>query len=260
MNRSITKLCCIILLVVATTSVLTSIPTKAEGTPAATQDVPGQKVKIKASDGLDLVGLFYPVVGGKAPAVLLLHDGVSTKEQWLPYVPSFTRAGYNVLVVDQRGMGETGLGTPAKSGGPELHDQDVLAMAAWLRQQSTVDGNPVALIGTRLGANYAIRACAIDDQCHTVIALTPSTDFFGVKTVESIKAMTKDKSLFMIAGQIGESGAISMKQLYAAASNNINIMTRIYGLDFKFGTDLFDEDPNLMPMVLLWLNTYNHSS
>src|SRR5258708_24482930 len=179
MSSSIPNRCCIRLLVVAATSVLTSIPARAEGTPAATQDVPSQKVKIKASDGLDLVGLFYPVVGGKAPAVLLLHDGVSTKEQWLPYIPSFTRAGYNVLVVDQRGMGETGLGTPAKSGGPELHDQDALAMAAWLRQQSTVDGNPVALIGTRLGANYAIRPFPIDGQFHTVIPLTPSTHFFG---------------------------------------------------------------------------------
>src|SRR5258708_13328044 len=108
-------------------------------------------------------------------------------------------------------MGETGLGTPAKSGGPELHDQDVLAMAAWLRQQPSVDGNPVALIGTRLGANYAIRACAIDDQCHTVIALTPSTDFFGVKTIDAIKSMPKNKSLFIIPGHICPRRPISIK-------------------------------------------------
>src|SRR5260221_14682804 len=112
MNRSITKVCCIILLVVAATSVLTSIPTRAEGTPAATQDVPSQKVKIKASDGLDLVGFWLPVAGGKAPAMLLLHDGFSTKEQWLPNVPSGSRAGERVMVVEQRGMGETGVGTP----------------------------------------------------------------------------------------------------------------------------------------------------
>src|SRR5258708_35102930 len=133
---SIKKLCCVLLLGIIASSLLIGGPIRAEGTPAATQAVTGQKVKIKAPDGLDLVGLYYPVTVSKAPAVLLLHDGVSTKEQWLPYVAAFTQAGYNVVVVEQRGPGETRLGTPAASTprSGAVHHKPDLPMAPWSRQ------------------------------------------------------------------------------------------------------------------------------
>ena len=248
-------LICVVLLAVCASSIFTRTTSYAEGTPDATQ-VTGQEVKIKAADDLDIVGLFYPVTSGTAPAILLLHDGVSTKAQWLRYIPSFTQTGYNVLVIDQRGKGETKLGS-ATGNLYDLQDKDVPVVMTWLRQQPTVDSAAVAIIGARLGANFALRTCAADALCHTVIALTPSTDFFGIKTEDSMKAMTKDKNVFLVATQYGEAGAVSMKALEAAAPPNINLMTRLYGGGISLGPGMFDSDPNLMPMVLLWLKTYN---
>jgi len=257
MKVSFLKLCCVVLLGIIATSALGGTTSRAEGTPAATQDAPGEKVKIKMADGLEIVGLFY-ATASKAPAVLLLHDGVNTKDEWIPYVPAFTGAGYNVLVVDQRGVGETAQ-SPTVGNAAELKDKDVPEMVTWLRQQPTVDAKAVALIGSRLGANYAIRACAGDEQCHTVIALTPSTNFFGIKTEDAIKAMKKDKAVFLAAAEYGENGGDSLKQLMADSSGDINFMVRVYGLGFEYGTGLFEKDPALMQMVLLWLKTYNHS-
>jgi dienelactone hydrolase len=235
-------------------SAFANTTSRAEGT--ATPE-PGQKVKIKASDDLEIVGLFYPAAS-KAPAVLLLHDGVATKEQWLPFVPAFTEAGYNVLIVDQRAAGETGMGSTVGNAA-ELKDKDVPAMVAWLRQQPSVDPDAVALIGARLGANFAIRACAADEQCHAVVALTPSTDFFGIKTVDAVKSIKKGKALFLVGSQFGEKSVQSIKELESAAADEVNIMSRRYGMGFKYGVDMLEDDPSLMPMILLWLKTYNHS-
>ena len=260
MQKNLLKLLCVVLLGISISSALPRTVTlvRAEGTPPTTQEATGQKVKIKAADGLEIVGLFYPVAEGKAPAVLLLHDGVNSKEQWLPYIPDFTGAGYNVLVVDQRGVGETGK-SPTAGNSAAMQDADLPALMAWLRQQPSVDPDAIAPIGARLGANVALRACANDEQCHAVVALTPSTDFFGIKTGDAMKAMTKDKAVFLVASQLGENGGKSLKALQAEASDNINFMTRLYGMGFQYGTDMLREDPSLMPMVLLWLKTYNHS-
>jgi pimeloyl-ACP methyl ester carboxylesterase len=253
------KFCLVVALLMMASSALPQTSSRAaEGTPVATaQAAEGQKVKIAASDGIQIAGVFYPM-SSKAPAVVLLHDGVSTKTQWQPYVATFAQAGYNVLIYDQRGSGDTPRSqTPGDLG--TTGEKDVLTVVAWLRQQSSVDPDAVALIGARLGANFAIRACALDDQCHTVVALTPSTDFFGVKTEDAFKSMKKDKNVFLVATEFGESGSKSLKALTADSANEINLMVRQYGLGFESGPAMIDKDPNLMPMILLWLKSYNHS-
>jgi pimeloyl-ACP methyl ester carboxylesterase len=251
------KLVCVILLAVIVGSAFSPAISHAEGTPAATEQANGQKVKIKEPDGLEIVGLYYPAASGKGPAVLLLHDAVATKTQWAPYVASFTEVGYNVLVVDQRGRGETGPGVP--TGNPAQQQLgDIPAMLSWLRDQPTVDAESVAIIGARLGANFAIRACATDDKCHVAVALTPSTDFFGIKTADAMNSMPKDKAIFLVAGEYGEQGGQSLKTLGAKASTEINLMTRVYGGATDYGVQMLAHDPTLMPMLLLWLQAYNH--
>jgi dienelactone hydrolase len=250
-------LVCVALFGVSATSAFPNAASRAQGTPPATQAAQeGQKVTIKAEDGTDIVGLFYPAAA-KGPAVLLLHDAVSTKKQWLPYVPAFTSEGYNVLVVDLRGFGETKSGKAGPKS--DLPDKDIVTEMTWLRQQASVDADAVAVMGARYGANFAIRGCALDELCHAVVALTPSTDFFGITTEDAIKSMTKDKAVFLIASQFGENGGKTLKALEADISSQVNLMTRMYGLGFGFGSSMFDDDPTLMPMVLLWLKSYNHS-
>ena len=65
-------------------------------------------VTVKAADGLVLQGDWHRADKPNGRAVLLLHMLHSSRHAWDALIPDLTRAGIDVLAVDQRGHGETG--------------------------------------------------------------------------------------------------------------------------------------------------------
>jgi pimeloyl-ACP methyl ester carboxylesterase len=145
---------------------------------------PAQPVRIKAEDGLPISGLFYPSTlrGQASPAALLLHQINGTKAQWQPLIPALLAEGYSVLAVDLRGFGETGGQINWKRA-----EADVATLLVWLRDQSGVDGDEIAIIGASIGANLALRGCASDTGCRVAVALSPGLDYFGLTTGDAIR-------------------------------------------------------------------------
>ncbi len=230
--------------VTAATAVATESGT---GTPG-----PAQPVRIKASDGLTIVGLFYPsaLSGQAAPAALLLHGVNGSKAQWQPLIPALLAEGYNVLAVDLRGFGETGGEINWKR-----TETDVATLLAWLRDQSGVNGDEIAIFGASIGANLAIRGCAADAKCRVAVALSPGLEYFGLTTGDAIRKMSK-KAPLLVASQIDSASAQGVKTLAEIASGNV--MIRVYD-GGKHGVQLFDYD-DLIPMMVQWLRSYNRAS
>jgi pimeloyl-ACP methyl ester carboxylesterase len=52
---------------------------------------------------------------GRGPAVLLLHGGLSNRRIWFSQIPWLVKAGRQVVLLDTRGHGASGLGTHALS-------------------------------------------------------------------------------------------------------------------------------------------------
>ena len=83
-----------------------------------------------------------------APPVLLLHGGSGSWTHWVRNIEPLARAGWQVLVPDLPGFGES-------AAPPDGHDADVLP--AWLERglQTLVGDAPLPLVGFSLGGLVA---------------------------------------------------------------------------------------------------------
>ena len=233
-------------------SALTETPTPAMtglGTPP-----PVEEVKIKLSDGIEIVGNYYPSMfsGRQAPAALLLHQNGGSKEEWLPLIPFLQEAGYAVLAVDQRGFGKTG-GTRNYAKLPD----DAVELVGWLQQPSIASGE-VAIIGASVGSNAAIIACGKIETCKVAVALSPGLNYFNLKPADAIKGM-KGKSLLIVAGQLDRESASGLHTMALSASATNNVMMRLYAGSSAHGVVLL-QFMDLAPTIMSWLNMYNHPS
>lgn len=108
-------------------------------------------VSVVSSDGTKLAGTFIDSGRSGSPTVILLHGLYQNRGRCLPYVPIYRSLGYNVLLVDLRGHGESG-GDHTDWG---LHDADDMnAWTSWLRQM-----NPsmrIGMHGISLGAAMSL--------------------------------------------------------------------------------------------------------
>ena len=104
-----------------------------------------QHVTFPTSDG----GLIYAdVYGGGARGVVLAHGGQFNKESWAPQAKALTDAGFHVLALDFRGVGQSR--GPGQLSGP-LH-LDILAAVRYLKAHGA---RSVSVVGGSLGGGAA---------------------------------------------------------------------------------------------------------
>ncbi len=138
-----------------------------------------ETVRFPSHDGTPLVGWFVPATAGGAPApmVVLVHGYGPARWELLPHAAYLHRAGYNVLLFDFRGRGESG------GGGLTLgvrEPLDVRGAVDYVLSRPEVDPDRVAVQGVSLGASSAIIAMADDPRIAALIAESPFTDMRGV--------------------------------------------------------------------------------
>ena len=209
-----------------------------------------QRIEIAASDGLTLVGDFYPSDQTSAPAVLLLHMMGSSRTVWqrTGLIDELVAAGYAVLAVDLRGYGQTG-------GAHDwiLAEQDIQIWIDWLRDQPNVDPDRIDLVGGSIGAMLALRAMMNDGDVVTAITLSPNLTFIGVDAETAMIAI-RDRPIYMIGSHGDRPAADCLRRMADLAEGDALI--QFYAGSIH-GTDLFFTHPDLAPALVRWLDTYN---
>ena len=209
-------------------------------------------VKVAASDGLMLVGDFIPAPGeGNKPAVLLMHMYQSVRQAWKDFVPELTKAGYSVLNVDLRGHGATG----GKTNWPQAVT-DVQTWLDWLRAQPNIRANSLSIIGASVGSNLALIGCANDKDCVTAIALSPGSDYFGLRPKDFIVDGLKDRSALLVASQKDGQSATGVKQFAVTATGEIGVQLYTGSLH---GTGILNSPvfkKRLTTMMINWLDDH----
>ncbi len=117
----------------------------------AEQNYGWQPVDVVSADGTKLHGTYIEDVAHGASTVILLHGLYQNRSMCIPYAGLYRNMGYNVLMIDQRGHGESG-GTHTTWGMKETEDMD--AWVDWLRAK-----NPsmrIGMHGISLGAAMAL--------------------------------------------------------------------------------------------------------
>jgi pimeloyl-ACP methyl ester carboxylesterase len=152
---------------------------RAAGVPAAS---PGS-VQIDTFDLVKLqAALEFPIgVPAPVPAVLLLHGFGEDRAVWNDFKKALLEHGFAVMTLDLRGHG----GSKTKNNLPiaasldwrtSPHDfpLDMDAAMTWLKTQTRINSNKIAVIGVDVGANLALIASGKFRQVRTVVAVNPN--------------------------------------------------------------------------------------
>jgi pimeloyl-ACP methyl ester carboxylesterase len=112
---------------------------------------PGQRVELRARDGVALEGSYWPGAAEDVPAVLLLHGINNDRTIFAAHSRWLNELGYGVLAIDFRGHGASAA-VERTFGWRESADAE--AALAWLRRRSPE--RRIGVIGVSLGGAAAL--------------------------------------------------------------------------------------------------------
>ena len=140
-----------------------------------------KEVFITAPDGTRLAGTYVPAARDLHKTVIIFHGIYHNRGMSLTYVPMYRKLGYNVLLVDHRGFGESG-GRGTTWGTNEIGD--INAWVTWLR---TKDAQvKIGMHGVSLGAAMEL-LYAQTDGGHTIAFYVADSSYGNIMSMATGK-------------------------------------------------------------------------
>ncbi len=201
------------------------------------------RVQVAADDGLMLHGHYYTPFEGESPAVLLIHQLYTTSASWEPLIQPLIDAGYRVLSIDLRGYGLTRGRINWR-----MAQQDTQIWLNWLYEQPGV--GPVFVMGSSMGANLALVACADAPRCRGSIALSPGLNYFGVRTMDALLSGTP---ALVIYAERDAQPARDVPQMLTLTAELNTVTPQAYPGRIH-GMALFSTYNELFGLILEWMN------
>lgn len=118
-------------------------------------------VSFKTTDGLVLRGWWIP--GTLHETVVMVHGLGGNRDEPLSRSAYLHQAGYNLLVFDLRGSGQS------DGSGPTMGYMEPVDVKAAVAEARRLDSGPIALFGYSLGGASVIEAGAVDPDVAVVI-------------------------------------------------------------------------------------------
>ncbi|TQV81836.1 alpha/beta hydrolase [Denitrobaculum tricleocarpae] len=130
-------------------------------------------VTFKTEDGTELAGWFYRAAPTPAPCVIMAHGFSATKEMHLAgFAETFQRAGMNVLVYDNRNLGQSG-GEPRGEIDPDQQIADYRDAITWVQGIETVDAARIGIWGSSYSGGHVLVVAAKDKRVKCVVSQVP---------------------------------------------------------------------------------------
>jgi pimeloyl-ACP methyl ester carboxylesterase len=124
-----------------------------------------ETVSFDSIDGIPLKGWWLPASSTPRAAVIVAHGIDHTRQVMLPRAAFLVRGGYDVLLIDLRGHGESG-GTLVSPG--LLETRDILGALRYIRSRG--DKEPVVVLGVSYGAVASLIAAAESHEIAAVVS------------------------------------------------------------------------------------------
>ncbi len=221
--------------------------------PSTSQDTM-QFVELTAPDGANLMGDYY-ISANPRGWVVYLHMMSGTRESYRPLASRLTRVGWGGIAIDLRGHGES-------QGGPDGYQsfsasehrgslKDIDLAIDFLVSQG-VDRSSIVLVGASIGANLSLAYAAAHPEMSRIVALSPGTDYHGLKAGESIAGLLSSQKVLLVASQDDQNVVNNAEQVNQIASAapadvvNSVIIVPVGG----HGTDIVDNNPNVEDKVV----------
>jgi pimeloyl-ACP methyl ester carboxylesterase len=133
---------------------------------ASTAGLPLRAVRFTASDGVHLAG-WLALRSPDTPTIILVHGFKAARHNMLPWARYLYSAGYNVLLYDSRGCGQSD-GWKIGLGATETND--LIGATRYLAGLSDLKMKRVGALGVSLGAGTVLLAAAREPALAAVIA------------------------------------------------------------------------------------------
>jgi dienelactone hydrolase len=210
------------------------------------------EVSFQSQDGWTIYGNLRVPQGAaeKLPAVVLAHSGLSDRHAYHDLETALAKEGLVVLNIDWRGRGKsTGKGKYFELSRAERDKGhlDVLAAINFLASLPSVDSNRIGVLGTIIGARYAMAALAEDSRIKTAVVLT------GYIPTEKEKTyLTTHNVPVLYVTSSGHSAVTqSLTDMYKLTRDKGSELVLLSG--GAIGYQLFELDEGLLPRVVGWM-------
>ncbi|GGG97599.1 hypothetical protein GCM10011416_14530 [Polaribacter pacificus] len=171
-----------------------------------------KEIQFLTSDGIKISGAIqYPshFKQSNLPVVILIHQGGSSKEEWLalPITNKLLNNGFAVLAYDIRLHGKSGKDVKFTDlyNNPNRAPLDLLAAIEFLKKDQHIDVNRIGILGASIGANLACMAVSSDKYpVKSAVSLSAKTE-----AVQNLSGLTKTitpKNIFYIASEHEQNG------------------------------------------------------
>ena len=209
------------------------------------------EVSFQTEDGWTIYGnLRVPQGIDKAPAVVLLHSGLSDRHVYDDLEVALAKKGLAVLNIDWRGNGKsTGKGkyfdlTKAERDKGYL---DAKAAVNFLSSQPNIDANRTGILGTVIGAKHAMAAAVEEPRIKTAVILTGYIPTDKEKTYLS----TQKPPILYVTSAGHRPVTQAMTEMYKLTKEGGSELVIYQG--GAIGYQLFKLDENLIPRIVNWM-------
>ena len=150
-----------------------------------------QRVTFRTADGALLSGSYYEASVKPSSAVILVHMYTRNRRDWEPVATRLSAEGIAALTFDLRGHGESTPAAAESAAGPAAMVKDVAAALQFLGTRADVANDRIGLAGASLGANLAVLAAAGDPSIRSLVLLSPTLDYRGVRIEQAARKLTR---------------------------------------------------------------------
>ncbi len=218
--------------------------------------IKGEEVVFSTKDDFKIKGtLGVSEKKKKNPAVILIHQGGSNRNEWSGFFEKLVSLNYVVLAYDVRGHGKSDKVDSIYKlfNDPNQAPLDLKAAIEFLKTKPFVDKERIAVIGASIGANLA--AVAAGDSAYgikTAVAISGKTSaVYNLAGTDSLKF----KSIYLIASENEQGGqrATWAKEIHDKAERPRKL--EIVKSSSKHGVHVFEDDPTVMQHIVDWIKS-----
>ena len=211
-----------------------------------------QRVTLRTDDGATLAATWYEPSSRPAPAVILVHMLHRSRRDWDALGHRLAGEGIGALAVDLRGHGESeryAMPDAAAETGYAPLVLDVKAARRFLASRGDVQQSRVGVVGASLGANLAALAAVADPTVASLVLLSPSLDYRGLRIEPALKKIGARPVLLVASGD-DPYAARSARELKKAGGGGTRELVLLE--QAGHGTAMLARDENLARTLVDW--------
>lgn len=204
------------------------------------------RVTLHTEDGVQIAATWYEPPSRSAPAVILVHMLHRSRRDWDSVGSRLASEGIGALAIDLRGHGDSA--GVAGEGDPPDYSPMVRDLAAARRFVATRVQGRIGMAGASLGANIAVLASSVDPAVASLVLLSPSLDYRGVR-IEAAMRKYGDRPALLVSSDDDPYAMRSMKDLEKAGGG---IREPLLLSQAGHGTTMLGRNADLARVLVDW--------